>query len=268
MTSAAPAQYAGLRARLRSATPTSAAFLDLGSPVSAEVTAASGFDLVVVDLEHGAGDESAARAQIRAAESLASVIVRAPDGPAQVARMLDAGAAGILVPQIASAEHAAAAARAVRYAGGRGVSGLARSAGYGRLDEHWRQRSDAEVACIVQIERADALDALDAIAALEDVDGLLVGPGDLSNDLGCAADLGRDPLRAATLATAAAARRHGKAAGLHLAGLEDAREWADAGFTLLSCSFETQLLGAASAAAATRLDQAFARQQAQSNALG
>jgi len=256
---AAPTALGGLRARLRGGVPTTAAFLDLGSPVSAELTAASGFDVVVVDLEHGAGDEAAARAQIRAAEGHAAILVRAPDGPGQVARMLDAGAAGILFPQVGSATEAAAAARAVRYAGGRGVSGLARSAGFGRHADDWRARSDADVACVVQIERADALGELDAIAALDDVDGLLVGPGDLSNDLGCPADLARDPLRRATLAAAQAARRHGKAAGLHLAGEEDAAEWAEAGFTLLSCSFETQLLGAASVAAAARLERGFGR---------
>lgn len=248
----------GLRGRLRAGTPTAAAFLDIGSPVSAEVTAASGFDVVVVDLEHGAGDEAAARAQIRAAAGLADVIVRAPDGPGQVARMLDAGAAGILFPQVADAGEAAAAARSVRYAGGRGVSGLSRSAGYGRHGDDWRERADAAVACIVQVERASALEHLDAIAALDDVDGLLVGPADLSNDMGCAADLSAEPLRGATLSVAAAARAHGKAAGLHMAGNEDAREWAGAGFNLLSCSFETGLLAAASEAAAARLAAAFA----------
>ena len=59
--------HTGLRERLWRREPLTVAFLDLGSPVSAEVTAASGFDVVVVDLEHGAGDEAAARAQIVAA---------------------------------------------------------------------------------------------------------------------------------------------------------------------------------------------------------
>jgi 2-keto-3-deoxy-L-rhamnonate aldolase RhmA len=248
----------GLRERLRAGTPTAAAFLDIGSAVSAEIAAASGFDVVVVDLEHGAGDEAAARAQIRAADGGAATILRAPDGPGQVARMLDAGAAGILFPQVADVEQAAAVARSVRYAGGRGVSGLARSAGYGRHDDDWRERADGAVACVVQVERASALDDLDAIAALDDVDGLLVGPADLSNDMGCAPDLASEPLRGAALAAAAAARRHGKAAGLHLAGDEDAREWAAAGFTLISCSFESQLLAAGSEAAAARLAAAFA----------
>src|SRR3954469_15092716 len=99
----------GLRERLRRREPLTAAFLDLGSPVSAEVTAMSGFDAVVVDLEHGAGDEAAARAQIVAAGGHAAVIVRVPDGPAQAGRMLDAGADGIVVPQVASAEEAARA---------------------------------------------------------------------------------------------------------------------------------------------------------------
>jgi 2-dehydro-3-deoxyglucarate aldolase/4-hydroxy-2-oxoheptanedioate aldolase len=247
----------GLRGRLRAATPTAAAFLDIGSPISAEVTAASGFDVVVVDLEHGAGDEGAARDQIRAADRHADVIVRAPDGPGQVARMLDAGAVGILFPQVADAAEAAAAAMSVRYAGRRGVSGLSRSAGYGRHGDDWRVEADGSVACIVQVERASALNHLDAIAALDDVDGLLVGPADLSNDMGCAPDLSAEPLRGATLAVAAAARAHGKAAGLHVAGDEDAGGWAAAGFNLLSCSFETGLLATASEAAAARLASAF-----------
>ena len=84
--------YTGLRDRLRRRESLAAAFLDLGSPVSAQVTAMSGFDVVVVDLEHGAGDEGAARAQIQAADPHAAVVVRVPDGPAQAGRMLDAGA--------------------------------------------------------------------------------------------------------------------------------------------------------------------------------
>ena len=72
--------HTGLRERLRRREPLTAAFLDLGSPVSAEVTAASGFDVVVVDLEHGAGDEAAARAQIVAAGPHAAVVVRCPAG--------------------------------------------------------------------------------------------------------------------------------------------------------------------------------------------
>ena len=121
------------------------------------------------------------------------------------------------VPQVASEGEAARAAAAVRYAGRRG------------------------------------LEAVDAIAALPDVDGLLLGPADLSSDLGCPADLDGPDLRAAGQRIAAAAERHGKTAAVHLARADQAAAYRELGFTMLSCTFESGLLGAgASAAAASR----------------
>jgi 2-keto-3-deoxy-L-rhamnonate aldolase RhmA len=248
-----PAELAGLRARLRRREPTSAAFLDLGSPVSAEVTAISGFDVLVVDLEHGAGDEAAARTQIAAAERHATVVVRVPDGPAQAGRMLDAGAAGVIVPQVASPEEAQRAAGAVRYAGTRGISPFSRGNRFGFGPGDWRATADASLACIVQIERASALEAVDAIAALPDVDALLMGPADLSADLGCALDLAAPELQDAARRVAEAAAEQGKTAAVHLAGPDQAPAFRELGFTLLSCTFESAVLAGASAAAAKAL---------------
>ena len=245
--------YTGLRERLRRREPLAAAFLDLGSPVSAQVTAMSGFDVVVVDLEHGAGDEGAARAQIQAADAHATVVVRVPDGPAQAGRMLDAGASGVIVPQVASTEEAERAARGVRYAGKRGISPLSRGNRFGMAGPDFRPQADAALACIVQIERASALEAVDAIAALDDVDGLLMGPADLSADLGCAPDLAGDELRDAARRVGDAAARHSKTAALHMARADQASEFRALGFTMLSCTFESGVLAAASAAAARAL---------------
>ena len=245
--------YTGLRDRLRRREPLAAAFLDLGSPVSAEVTARSGFDVVVVDLEHGAGDENAARAQIQAADPHATVVVRVPEGPAQVGRMLDAGASGVIVPQVADADHAETAARATRYAGTRGISPFSRGNRFGAAGPDFRAQADAALACIVQIERASALEAVDAIAALDDVDALLMGPADLSADLGCALDLAGPELQDAARRIAQAASKHGKTAALHLARPDQAPGFRDVGFTLLSCTFESAVLATASAAAASDL---------------
>jgi 4-hydroxy-2-oxoheptanedioate aldolase len=248
--------FDGLRARLRARTPTTVGFLDLGSPVSAEVTAMSGFDVVVVDLEHGAGDEAAARLQITAATPHASVVVRVPEGPAQAGRMLDAGASGVIVPQVAGREQAERAAGGVRYAGaGRGISPLSRGNRFGS-DPGWRERADASLACIVQIERVSALGAVDAIAALPEVDGLLMGPADLSNDLRCELDLDGPRLRDAAQRIAEAAARHGKTAAIHLARAEQATAFAALGFTMFSCTFEAAVLRAGSAAAAAELNAA------------
>jgi 2-keto-3-deoxy-L-rhamnonate aldolase RhmA len=246
--------FTGLRERLRRREPLAVAFLDLGSAVSAEITAASGFDVVVVDLEHGAGDETAARAQIAATGPHAAVVVRVPDGPGQAGRMLDAGADGVIIPQVGSVAEAQRAGAAVRYAGaGRGISPFSRGNRYGAAGADFRPRADERVACIVQIERASALDAVDEIAALDEVDALLMGPADLSNDLGCELDLGSEPLQRAARDIGAAAVRHGKTAALHLARPDQAPHFRALGFTMLSCSFESALLAAASAEVADGL---------------
>ena len=245
--------YTGLRERLRRREPLTAAFLDLGSPVSAEITAMCGFDAVVVDLEHGAGDEGAARAQIQAASGHAAVIVRVPEGPAQVGRMLDAGADGVIVPQVSGPAEAERAAAGVRYTGSRGISPLSRGNRYGGAGADFRPRADERLACIVQIERASALETVDAIAALEDVDGLLMGPADLSNDIGCALDLEGPELRAAAERIGAAAARHGKTAALHLGRPDQAPAFRELGFTMFSSAFESGALGAAMQQAAADL---------------
>jgi 4-hydroxy-2-oxoheptanedioate aldolase len=233
-----------MRSRLRAPEQLIAAWLDLGSPASAELTAAAGFDAVIVDLEHGAGDETAARGQIAAAD--APVLVRTPDGGTQAGRMLDAGAAGVIFPRVASAREARELAEAIRYAGRRGVSPFARSNRWGAGSGAFREETDSRVACMIQIERAAALDAVDAIAALDEVDALYMGPADLSNDLGLPADL-RDPaLREAAERIAAAAAAHGKGAAIHLPGPELAADVRAIGFSFLTCSFESQLLRVAS----------------------
>ena len=240
-----------MRSRLRAREQLIAAWLDLGSPATAELAAAAGFDALIVDLEHGAGDESAARGQMAAAAG--PVLVRTPDGGTQAGRMLDAGAAGVILPRIASAGEARELARAVRYAGVRGVSPFARSNRWGAGAGAWREEADASVACMVQIERATALDDAEAIAALDDVDALFMGPADLSNDLGLPPDL-RDPdLRAAAERIAGAAAAHGKAAAIHLPGADLAAEVRAIGFSFLSCSFESQLLRLASERTAAAL---------------
>jgi 4-hydroxy-2-oxoheptanedioate aldolase len=248
--------YTGLRERLRRREPIAAAFLDLGSHVSAQVTAMSGFDVVVVDLEHGAGDEGAARAQIQAADPHAAVVVRVPDGPAQAGRMLDSGASGVIVPQVAGREQAERAARATRYAGSRGISPLSRGNRFGLAGPDFRPQADAALACIVQIERASALEAVDEIAALDDVDALLMGPADLSADLGCALDLDGPDLQDAARRVAEAAERQGKTAALHLARADQAKGFRELGFSLLSCTFESAVLAAGSSAAARALSEA------------
>ena len=160
--------------------------------------------------------------------------------------MLDSGAAGVIFPRATSVDEARDLAQAVRYAGSRGVSPFARSNRWGAGGGGWREEADARVACLIQIERATALDQVDAIAALDDVDALYMGPADLSNDLGLPPDLGHPELFAAAERIGRAAADHGKTAAIHLPAPDRARDVRSIGFSLLSCSFESQLLRVAS----------------------
>jgi len=177
-----------------------------------------------------------------------------PGGPSQAGRMLDAGADGVIVPQVGSPAEAEAAGRAIRYAGaGRGISPFSRGNRFGAAGPDFRPRADERIACIVQIERASALETVEEIAALDEVDALLMGPADLSNDLGCPLDLACPELQDAARRIGASAARHDKTAALHLATAEQAAGFREFGFTTFSCTFESAVLAAASSAAARAL---------------
>ena len=130
-------------------------------------------------------------------------------------RVLDSGAAGIMLPRLNTTGEVAEAIRHLHYppAGDRGVATYNRACRFG-LDPGALDRANAEVLGVVQIESAAAVGDADEIAGLDGVDVLFVGPRDLSHDLGVPGDLSAAPFIEATGHVLAACRRHGKACGL------------------------------------------------------
>ncbi|HEY1517771.1 MAG TPA: aldolase/citrate lyase family protein [Solirubrobacteraceae bacterium] len=229
-------------------------FVNLGSALTAEIMAIAGYDWLVFDLEHGAGDEPALLSQLQAVAHTgvaALVRVEAVDS-ARVLHALDLGADGILVPRLRSAEDAAACVAFCRYSGARGVARYNRSWHWG-LASRTNEDADAEVVCAVQIETAEALAGVREIAAVDGVDVLFVGPSDLSHSLGlrCPPD---DPrLLEKVAAVAEATREHGKAAGVLVGTIAQARAYRDLGFTFLGCGSDGSLLAAGAQEIARRL---------------
>lgn len=154
---------------------------------AAEVVAGAGFDWLLLDTEHAPGSVATVLTQLQSlAGYAASPVVRpASNDPVLIKRFLDIGAQSLLIPFIQSADDARAAVAAVRYppAGIRGVSTLNRATQFGRI-KSYAAGADAEIALLVQIETQAGLDALEEIAAVDGVDGLFVGPGDLAASLG------------------------------------------------------------------------------------
>ena len=179
-----------LRSRIRDTGPGDGmlmgTFLTIPAPAAVEIVCASGPDFVCVDMEHGALGAETLENMLRAAD-LARVpaLVRVPSSaPEPIGLALDCGAAGVLVPRIASGAEAKAVVDAARYPPeGRRGAGPGRATGYGR--HIWRNidrmRQDTVVA--LQIETCEALDNLDDILSVPGVDLIFIGPGDLGFSL-------------------------------------------------------------------------------------
>ncbi len=184
----------------------------LPGAVTAEVLARTGADYVVIDLQHGAVTEAdlpGIAAAVRAAGSVPFVRTRSASFP-DVGRPLDLGAHGVIVPNIRDAEHAREVVASARYApdGGRSI---------GRLSGG----SDQPLV-VLMVETATALDDLDDLLAVDGLDGIYVGPGDLALSLGLTGDAHADELRAVLSSIIARAVAAGVPVGVHAYSGEDA----------------------------------------------
>lgn len=174
------------RSRLRSGEKLLGTMVTLASPATAEILADIGFDWLFVDGEHGPLETGEILGILRAVGDRAACVVRVPSADeVAIKKVLDLGAAGIIAPQVNTAEQAADVVRFARYApdGTRGV-GLARAHGYGLRFQEYLEAANEQVAVIVQAEHAEAVENIEAIAKVEGIDCVLLGPYDLSASLG------------------------------------------------------------------------------------
>lgn len=175
-----------IKERLAEGAMLNGCWLAFGEAAVAEVAATAGFDWLLIDGEHAPNDLRSIAAQL-AVLGHANPIVRPRDhDPAAIKQLLDAGAQTLLVPMVENAAQAEALVRAVRYPphGIRGVGySAARASRYGAIGDYLAT-ADAQICLIVQVESRAGLAALDAILAVEGVDGVFIGPSDLSADMG------------------------------------------------------------------------------------
>lgn len=161
-------------------------FLTVPSAMVAEIACAAKPDFVCIDMEHGPVSYQTVEDMLRAADLRgvpALVRVRAPDFAA-IGQALDAGAAGVLVPRVSCATEAMRAVEAARFPpeGRRGV-GPGRAAGYGRTIAAYLDAARAQTVVAIQIETVEALDNLEEILAVQGIDLVFIGPGDLGVSL-------------------------------------------------------------------------------------
>jgi len=237
-----------LRERWQKGEPVICAWLSIGNAYTAELAGWSGVDCVTADLQHGMTDTSTMIAMLQAISSTpATPVVRVPDSNAAVLmKALDAGAYGLICPMIGSVEHAREFVAATRYPphGARSF-GPARGLLYGGAD--YFEHADDTLVRLAMIETRAGLDALEGICAVEGLDGIFVGPADLSLALGKTPEI--DPadieVRAAIDRCLSAARRTGKHAGIFCPSGAVAARRVHEGFDFVVINSDANLLKAA-----------------------
>ncbi|MEO7229204.1 MAG: aldolase/citrate lyase family protein, partial [Candidatus Limnocylindrales bacterium] len=232
-----------LRTRIRAGDTLIGVFSDLASPLAAELCGRAGFDWIVLDLEHGAATEADLLGLLYAVGTTPMVpIVRAQSAERlRVGRALDLGAAGVMLPQLQSADQVREAVGYLRYppVGQRGVALRTRGADMGTIGHADVARVINErIVGIVQIESPGTVADADAIAALDEVDVLFVGPADLSHGLGVPGRFDDPSYLDALRTVVAACERHGKAAGILIYDAAALPRHLDLGFRFIGLGSE------------------------------
>ena len=237
--------HAGFRKRLQSGETLIGTMLNLPSAAVAEILAAAGFDWLFIDGEHGAIDSAELVSILQAVERDIACIVRIPElGVGAIKRALDMGAAGILVPQVETAEQAAEAVRCARYApeGGRGM-GLARAHRYGFGFSEYIANANREIAVVVQAEHVRAVENIDRIAAVEGLDAIFLGPYDLSASLGLPGEIDHPRVIEAIDEITRACQARGMPLGYFGLDARAVEPFIARGYTLICAGVDCVLLG-------------------------
>jgi len=227
------------------------------SPVLAELLGRSGFDWLFIDAEAFPLTMSEILELVRGSElaGTAPVVRMNNDDPSEIRQILDMGAAGVIIPLVKTAEQTRRIVEAARFApqGNRGVTaGRSRGYGYGRNAAEYAASANRETAVIVMVEEREGLSNVDEIAAVDGLDGIFVGPGDMTISLGCPNEPMHPDMRAAFAAIASAARRNDVALGTFPSSKEMYDLCYEEGYRFFLAGLDT---GFARSAAVARLEE-------------
>jgi 4-hydroxy-2-oxoheptanedioate aldolase len=238
-------------------------WLGLGGSTATEICAGAGFDWLLIDGEHapfGVADVQA-QAQVIAGYSTTHAIARVPVADAVfIKQYLDTGVQTLLVPMVNSAEQAALCVSACRYPQDDGLGGIrgmagARASRWGRIGDY-ASAANAQVCLLVQAETREALANLDSIANTPGVDGVFIGPADLSASLGYVGQPDHAVVQAAIDNAIVRIRQAGKAPGILCTDEAQARRYLELGALFVAVGLDTQILARQTSALAQRFGSA------------
>ncbi len=217
----------------------------LCSNITAEIVAHSGYDWLLLDTEHSPNEVPDLLSQLQAIQSgTASAIVRpAWNDMVLIKRYLDIGAQTLLLPFVQTPEEARAAVAATRYPPGgiRGITGSGRASRYGRVKDYLKNAS-SEICVLVQVETKSALDQIEKIASVEGIDGVFIGPNDLSASFGHLGNWGHTDVQAALKDAVVRLKKIGRPAGILTPNEEEAKRFIEWGYTFVAVGSDLGLL--------------------------
>lgn len=221
-------------------------WLGFGEANCAEMMGTAGFDWLVIDAEHGPNDIRSVRDQLMALESSASnAVVRLPsDEVWMIKQALDVGTQTLLIPMVETAEQAENIVSAMRYPpeGTRGMGAtLARATRFGEISDY-AVTANAEIALIVQVETVKGMSNLEAIANVNGVDGVFIGPADLSADMGFPGNSAAPEVAAEMQRASEVIAITGKSAGSLALNDKTARSYAEMGYSFIAVAIDVVLL--------------------------
>jgi 4-hydroxy-2-oxoheptanedioate aldolase len=221
-------------------------WLDLADATAAEIMGTAGFDWLVIDGEHGPNDLRSLRDQLMALEASPShPVVRVPIGETWIIKqVLDIGAQTVLVPMVETAGQTRELVRACHYPpnGTRGVGGAgARATRFSSIPDYV-QTADAQICLLVQVESRAGLANLDEILAVEGIDGVFIGPADLSADMGFGGNSAAPEVQEAIADAIARIKAAGKAPGILGIAEEATQAYLNMGAQFLAVGMDVLIL--------------------------
>jgi len=225
-----------------------------GDAYPIEIVASAGFDWLLIDGEHGPNDLRSTLSQLQAVSAYpAHAVVRLPIGdPVLIKQYLDIGAQTLLIPMVETGEQAKQLVAATRYPplGSRGVAS-ARSSRWGMISDYFHHASEL-ICLLVQVETVKGLENLDDLVATEGVDGVFIGPSDLSAALGHLGNPGHPEVIRAIKSAINIIVRAGKSAGVLTTDTALAQEYIESGVTFCAVGVDTIMLAQAARALARK----------------
>jgi len=256
-----------IKAALKSKKVTIGSWITLAHTAVAEIMAKSGFEWLAIDMEHSVIGIQDIEPLIQTIEASGCVpLVRLwSNDPVLAKRVMDAGAYGVIVPGVNSGKDAEKAVSSVKYPpdGERGV-GLYRAQGFGVKFEEYKKSVNKESLVIAQIEHKQAVENIAEIASVTGIDGVMIGPYDISASLGVAGELDHPLVKQAQQKVLAAAKKAKISAGIHVVypSLEEVKNRVNEGFRFIAYSTDAILLNSQCQEAISKLKAALGKKLA------